>query len=185
MKRLLDLVAASIGIAILWPIIAVAIVMVRRETPGPGIFRQIRVGRHQQPFMLYKIRTMHVGTAQDATHQIGASACTKIGAWARRYKIDELPQLFNVIRGDMSLVGPRPCLPVQFELIEARQREGAFEALPGITGLAQVQGVDMSEPVRLAAIDGNYARAQSLAGDLRILVATLRGRGIGLDWVKE
>jgi Bacterial sugar transferase len=95
--------------------------------------------------------------------------------------LDWLPQLVNVLRGDMSLVGPRPCLPTQAELIAARHRQGAFDLRPGITGLAQVQGVDMSEPERLARLDGDYARTRSFAGDLMLILSTITGSGIGRD----
>ena len=112
-----------------------------------------------------------------------ASAVTSLGELLRRFKIDELPQLWNVLLGDMSLVGPRPCLPSQAELVEARKRLGVFTVRPGITGLAQVSGVDMSDANRLAEIDAQYVRTQSLVGDLRLIWATLRGQGVGVDQV--
>ena len=126
---------------------------------------------------------MYSGTANLPTHQVEASAVTSLGELLRRFKIDELPQLWNVLLGDMSLVGPRPCLPSQAELVEARKRLGVFTVRPGITGLAQVSGVDMSDANRLAEIDGQYVRTQSLVGDLRLIWATLRGQGVGVDQV--
>jgi O-antigen biosynthesis protein WbqP len=108
---------------------------------------------------------------------------TALGEHLRRFKIDELPQLWNVLIGDMSLVGPRPCLPSQIELVEARRRLGVLEMRPGITGLAQVSGVDMSDPNRLAEIDARYVRTQSLLGDFGLIWATLRGQGVGIDQV--
>jgi O-antigen biosynthesis protein WbqP len=101
----------------------------------------------------------------------------------RRFKIDELPQIFNVLAGDMSLVGPRPCLPSQVELIEARRKLGVLNVRPGITGLAQVRGVDMSNADRLAELDSQYVNTQSFAGDLGLLWATLRGQGVGVDQI--
>jgi O-antigen biosynthesis protein WbqP len=126
---------------------------------------------------------MYAGTANLPTHQVQPSSVTAFGEHLRRFKIDELPQLCNVLIGDMSLVGPRPCLPSQLDLVEARRRLGVLEVRPGITGLAQVNGVDMSDASRLAEIDAQYVRTQSLIGDLRLILATLRGRGVGIDQV--
>jgi O-antigen biosynthesis protein WbqP len=124
---------------------------------------------------------MWTDTANVPSHEVGAASLTSIGGFLRRSKLDELPQLVNVLRGDMSLVGLRPCLPTQAELITARQRHGAFDLRPGITGLAQVQGGDMSEPQRLARIDGDYARTRTFMGDLMLILSTITGSGIGLD----
>lgn len=118
---------------------------------------------------------------QVPTHAVGQAALTPLGRFLRRSKLDELPQLLNVLRGEMSLVGPRPCLPTQTELVEARRKEGALTVKPGITGLAQVQGIDMSDPIRLAAVDGIYARTRSFWDDIWLIVQTVGGRGIGLD----
>jgi O-antigen biosynthesis protein WbqP len=126
---------------------------------------------------------MYSGTANLPTHEVAASAITASGEYFRRFKIDELPQLWNVLIGDMSLVGPRPCLPSQTELVEARRRLGVLEMRPGITGLAQVSGVDMSDANRLAEIDARYVRTQSVLGDFRLILATLRGHGVGVDQV--
>jgi O-antigen biosynthesis protein WbqP len=126
---------------------------------------------------------MYSGTANVPTHQVEASAVTPFGELLRRFKIDELPQLWNVLVGDMSLVGPRPCLPSQIELVDARRRLGVFDVRPGVTGLAQVSGVDMSDANRLAEIDARYVRTQSVLGDFRLIWATVRGRGVGVDQV--
>jgi O-antigen biosynthesis protein WbqP len=181
MKRAFDLVASSLGLLVLWPVILATAIAVRLNSPGPGILAQRRIGRDGCEFTCYKLRTMHQNTAQVPTHQVGPSALTSIGGFLRRWKLDELPQLLNVLRGDMSIVGPRPCLPTQTELIEARSRLGALGELPGITGLAQVQGVDMSDPQRLAAIDARYAQTRTFAGDLLIILRTLTGSGMGAD----
>ncbi len=181
LKRSFDLVASAVGLAVLWPFIAVAMIAVRRSSPGPAIFAHTRVGRDGAPFTLYKLRTMHSGTRQVPTHVVGANAMTPVGRFLRRSKLDELPQLVNVLKGEMSLVGPRPCLPTQSELIEARRREGALRVRPGITGLAQVQGIDMSDPEKLAAVDGLYARNCSFVDDVWLIVQTVSGRGIGMD----
>jgi O-antigen biosynthesis protein WbqP len=126
---------------------------------------------------------MYSGTANLPTHEVKASSVTALGEHLRRFKIDELPQLWNVLVGDMSLVGPRPCMPSQAELVEARRRRGVFAVRPGITGLAQVRGIDMSDANRLAEVDAEYVRSQSLQGDLRLIIATLRGQGVGVDQV--
>jgi len=123
------------------------------------------------------------GNANLPTHEVQASAVTPLGEHLRRFKIDELPQLWNVLIGDMSLVGPRPCLPSQTELVDARRRLGVFEVRPGITGLAQVNGIDMSDANRLAEIDARYVGTQSFLGDFGLIWATVRGQGVGVDQV--
>jgi O-antigen biosynthesis protein WbqP len=181
MKRVFDVLAAGLGLIFLWPVILLTAIAVRLNSPGPGILAQRRIGRDGREFTCYKLRTMHQNTAQVPTHQVGVSALTSIGGFLRRSKLDELPQLLNVLRGDMSLVGPRPCLPTQAELIEARSRLGALGVLPGVTGLAQIQGVDMSDPQRLAGIDAQYARTRTFGGDLIIILRTLTGSGMNAD----
>jgi O-antigen biosynthesis protein WbqP len=178
MKRALDLVGSFLGLAISWPIMAVAMLAIRLESAGPALFRQARVGRKGHVFVCYKLRTMQRDTKQVPTHEVAASSVTKVGAILRATKLDELPQLYNVLRGDMSLVGPRPSLPSQTELIEARTRQGALEVPPGITGLAQVRGITMAHTQRLAAIDGLYARTRTTCGDLRIILQTFTGSGL-------
>ncbi|UPJ51997.1 sugar transferase [Bradyrhizobium sp. 200] len=184
MKRAFDIVVCASSLLILWPFLLLVVVAIRIQSPGRAIFSQVRVGKHGHPFTCYKLRTMHLGTASLPTHQVKASAVTALGEYLRRFKMDELPQLWNVLTGDMSLVGPRPCLPSQTELIAARQQLGVFELRPGITGLAQVKGVDMSDPTRLAEIDARYVRTQSMMGDLKLIWATLRGQGVGIDQVR-
>jgi lipopolysaccharide/colanic/teichoic acid biosynthesis glycosyltransferase len=129
--------------------------------------------------VLLKFRTMRPGTAHVATHLASADAVTPYGRFLRRSKLDELPQMWNVLTGDMSLVGPRPCLPSQGELIAARERLGVLEARPGITGLAQVRGIDMSTPQLLAQTDAHMLGALTLGAYFRYLVLTALGRGAG------
>ncbi|WGS22842.1 MULTISPECIES: sugar transferase [unclassified Bradyrhizobium] len=179
MKRTFDLIISAIGlICLIWLIFLLAL-LVRSTSRGPGIFKQHRVGLGQRIFTCYKLRTMHFETSTDATHNVSASSVTGLGRLLRRLKLDELPQLWNVFKGDMSLVGPRPCLPLQTELIEERQLRGVFSIRPGITGLAQVQGIDMSEPKRLAEVDAEYLAQQSLLYDLSLIIRTLGGGGSG------
>lgn len=172
MKRIFDI---SLAILLLSPAIliillaAVLVLVVERNNP---FYAQIRLGRHEKPFRIYKIRTMYPSTQRVATHHVPAHAITRSGHVLRRLKIDEIPQLFNVIFGHLSLVGPRPSLPQQIELVEARRKLRIFDVAPGITGLGQVMGVDMSEPQRLAAIDAEYIRTQSMRMDIQILIKT-------------
>lgn len=175
-KRLIDMSVSIAGLIALAPLMAVVALAVRLQSPGPAIFRQPRVGRNGVVFTCYKFRSMHLGTPELPTHEAPGGSITPIGSLLRRSKLDELPQLLNVARGDMSLVGPRPCLPTQHELIEHRGTLGVLELRPGITGLAQVLGVDMSEPRRLARVDAGYGARQSLALDLRLVAATLAAR---------
>ena len=179
MKRSFDIVISVIGlVAFGWLIIAL-IVAIRLSSGGTGLFVQPRVGRGAKTFSCYKLRTMYSGTRIAATHEISAAAVTPLGHWLRRLKLDELPQLWNVLKGDMSVVGPRPCLPTQYELIDQRMTRGVFAVRPGITGPAQVLGIDMSEPVRLAEVDATYISTRSFLNDLALLVQTVVGAGRG------
>ncbi len=172
-KRMFDLALALPGLVVAAPIVLVAMALIRATSHGPAIFAQERVGRHEQPFRCYKLRTMYVNTPHVATHEVAVSAITPLGAFLRRFKIDELPQLWNVVIGQMSMVGPRPCLPGQEELVRHRRTLGIFSLRPGITGLAQVRGIDMSNPQRCAETDAEYMQAISLREDLRLIVRTI------------
>jgi len=152
------------------------------DTRSP-LFRQERVGRYQKPFVLVKFRTMRVDTASVASHLADASAITSLGGFLRRTKLDELPQLWNVLKGEMSLVGPRPCLFNQQELIYEREKHDIYLVRPGITGLAQVQGVDMSTPQKLAETDAEMMASLNLWNYCRYILLTIIGSGAG-DRVK-
>lgn len=180
MKRVFDfLLAAAMAIPVAFVTLLLCAIAYR-ETAGKPLFLQTRVGKDQRPFTLVKLRTMAVGTANVASHEVNAEAViTNSGRWMRKLKLDELPQVWNVLMGHMSYVGPRPCLPTQSELIAEREARGVFRMRPGITGLAQVQGVDMSTPKLLADIDAQYANQNSLAGDIKLLVQTFAGSGRG------
>ncbi len=178
-KRIFDIL---LGLVILGPATLLClpcIIAIRLESTGPGLFRQVRVGRRQRPFTLYKLRTMTVDTGDRASHEVSAAQITRIGNFLRRTKLDELPQVLNVLLGQMSFVGPRPCLPSQTELVAERQARGVFGIRPGVTGPAQIAGIDMSTPVELAEADAAYMQTRSFAGDLRLLWATARGSGRG------
>lgn len=179
MKRLFDLV---LGLA-LTPFALLACLLVALpiawECRASPLFFQTRVGRDERPFRLLKLRTMHVSTPSVASHHVGADTILATGRILRRLKIDELPQVWNVLNGTMSFVGPRPGLPNQLDLLEARRKQGVFALVPGITGVAQIAGIDMSTPEKLAVADKAYAGPWSLARDLRILWATATGAGSG------
>lgn len=178
-KRLIDLMFCAAVIILAGWILAMVWLLVRLGSPGPGIFAQERVGKHGQTFICYKFRTMKTGTRQAGTHELTADAITGIGAFLRKTKVDELPQVWNILRGELSLVGPRPGLPVQTELTAARQARGVLSVLPGITGLAQIDGIDMSDPKRLAKVDARYSAQRGLLLDIKIIMATFLGRGQG------
>jgi O-antigen biosynthesis protein WbqP len=178
-KRVCDLALAAAGFPLflmLYPIIAIVI---SAESRGPVLFSQQRVGFRQRSFRLYKFRTMKLGTGDLPSHIAGEQNITSVGRWLRKTKLDELPQLLNVLKGEMSFVGPRPCLLSQTELIQARKELGVFDVRPGITGAAQIQGLNMSEPVLLAQKDFEYCRDMSLLRDFSILWATATGKGSG------
>jgi O-antigen biosynthesis protein WbqP len=172
-KKILDLAGAALLSIVSLPVLLLAVLAVRLSSPGPAIFSQTRVSRGGVPFRCHKLRTMYQGTPSLPSHEAPAGAVTSVGRVLRKFKLDELPQFWNVLQGEMSLVGPRPCLPTQTELIECRRRLGVLEALPGITGLAQIRGIDMSNPHLLAETDAAYLRTASLWLDLRILFGTL------------
>lgn len=184
MKRLFDFLAALCGLIVLSPILLWLVVKVRRSSPGPAIFAQDRVGTNERIFRCYKFRTMYIAAPNAGSHEVTNSWITPLGIRLRRYKLDELPQLWNVLRGDMSLVGPRPCLPIQTELIDARRAAGVFAVRPGISGSAQLAGIDMSTPLLLAEADGRYVKNHNFFGDIRIILSTVTGGGSG-DAVKD
>jgi O-antigen biosynthesis protein WbqP len=171
-KRALDLAVAVPMLALTSPVLLVAMLAIRATSAGPAIFSQVRVGRGGALFACRKLRTMYRATPSLPTHEAPAGSVTAVGKVLRATKIDELPQLWNVIKGEMSLVGPRPCLPTQTELIERRKELGVLAALPGITGLAQIKGIDMSDPRLCAETDAVYIKAASIGLDLKILLGT-------------
>jgi lipopolysaccharide/colanic/teichoic acid biosynthesis glycosyltransferase len=173
LARLMDLGFAVAVFVLLWWLLIAVWVGVKLTSKGSGIFAQERVGRAQKHFICYKFRTMQEGTEQAGTHEVSPAYVTGVGRFLRRTKIDELPQIWNLVKGDMSLVGPRPCLPVQRELRKLRQRYGVFAVRPGITGLAQVNGIDMSAPMELAKLDSLYIAQRTIMLDLKILLLTV------------
>lgn len=179
MKRAFDFLIAALGLVLLMPVMLIIGFLVSRSSPGGALFVQARVGRFEEPFNCYKFRTMAHGAPVAGSHEVAANWVTPIGKRLRSLKLDELPQLFNVLRGDMSLVGPRPCLPNQTEVIAARRARDVFAIRPGITGVAQLAAIDMSTPEKLAEADSRYMHSRSFLGDLGIIAATVLGGGAG------
>jgi len=184
MTRFLDISFAIFGILVGFPVFLV-IYLVGLVDTGSPLFRQKRVGRGKRPFTLVKFRTMKVGTASVATHLANIASVTPFGSFLRKTKLDELPQLWNVLKGEMSLVGPRPCLFSQEELIHEREIRGVLEVSPGITGLAQVQGIDMSTPQLLAETDQLMLQSFTVGSYFRYLLQTVIGKGSGDRIVKK
>lgn len=178
MLRILDILIAIIGIILGLPVF-VFIYLIGLFDTGSPLFFQTRVGQFQKPFTLVKFRTMKVGSASVASHLANASSVTRIGSVLRRTKLDELPQLWNVLTGAMSLVGPRPCLFNQTELIVQREAHKVFRVRPGITGLAQIQGIDMSTPELLARVDASMIKTMSVKNYLKYILLTVTGKGAG------
>ncbi|MDX6017297.1 sugar transferase [Shewanella indica] len=182
MIRLIDFLAAFFGLMILWPVLLIITIIGMFDTGSP-IFVQTRVGKKKKPFKLIKFRTMSVETKSVASHLASNASITKLGAFLRKTKIDELPQLINVVKGEMSLVGPRPNLFNQEELIKERDAQGVYDVLPGITGLAQVQNIDMSTPKLLAETDKKMIDTLNVKNYFKYILMTVTGSGSG-DAVK-
>jgi len=175
LKRPTDFVLALLGLVVLAPIMGVAAVAVKLSSPGPVIFRQKRIGMSKIPFGMYKFRTMRTDAPSEVPTHLMANTeqhLTPVGRLLRRYSLDELPQLVNVLKGDMSLVGPRPALWNQRDLIEAREAYGANAIRPGVTGWAQINGRDELAIVDKARLDGYYAQHQGLLMDLKCILGS-------------
>ena len=178
MIRFFDFIFSLIGLVLLSPIIIVLLIIGFFDTGSP-IFRQERVGKNKQPFYLYKFRSMHINTKSVATHLASASSITTFGSFLRKSKLDELPQLWNVFVGDMSLVGPRPNLYNQEELTVERDSRGVYNVRPGITGLAQINKIDMSTPQLLAETDAKMIQSLNTLGYFKYIFLTVFGKGFG------
>jgi lipopolysaccharide/colanic/teichoic acid biosynthesis glycosyltransferase len=180
--RTLDVLMAFFGLLVTFPILIIVTIIGYFDTGSP-IFIQSRVGKNKHPFKLIKFRTMSVDTKSVASHLASTASITKLGSFLRKTKIDELPQLVNVLKGEMSFVGPRPNLFNQEELIAERDSRGVYDALPGITGLAQVNTIDMSTPKLLAETDQKMIAELSLTNYFKFIIMTATGKGAG-DRVK-
>lgn len=173
-KRQVDILCAALGLIVLMPLLLVISLLILATDPGPVIFRQERVGRRGRPFRFYKFRSMPVGTRNVAKDQLGHVQLTWFGRLLRRSNLDELPQIVNILKGDMSLVGPRPPIAAQEDLISLRRANGALECRPGLTGLAQVNAYNGMPLTEKAFYDGEYAARISLLLDAAIILRTFR-----------
>ena len=175
-KRILDVTGAFVLLIALLPFWALISLVIKLDSKGPVLFKQKRLGMNEVPFQIYKFRTMRTDAPSEmATNQLYQSGryITRVGVYLRTLSLDELPQLYNILKGDMSFVGFRPCLWNEFELDEERRKTGAYAVRPGITGLAQIRGRDELDPREKALYDGVYAKNVGFDYDLRILTKTL------------
>jgi lipopolysaccharide/colanic/teichoic acid biosynthesis glycosyltransferase len=178
LTRSLDFLMAFLGLLITFPILLFITLLGYFDTGSP-VFIQQRVGKNKQPFNLIKFRTMSIDTKSVASHLANASSITKLGSFLRKSKIDELPQLINVLKGEMSFVGPRPNLFNQEELIAERDNLNIYNVLPGITGLAQVNAIDMSTPKLLAETDQRMIETYTIKNYFMYIIQTATGSGSG------
>ncbi len=175
-KRILAVLLSAVGIAVLGWLLILLCIAIKLDSPGPVLFRQKRVGRGKVHFDILKFRTMRIDTPRDVpTHLLAdpEQYITKVGRFLRKTSLDELPQLFNILKGDMAVVGPRPALWNQYDLIAERDRYGANDIRPGLTGWAQINGRDELEIPEKARLDGEYTRKLSFAFDVRCFLGTI------------
>ncbi len=175
-KRLIDLLLSACGIVVLSPVLLILVIAIKLDSPGPIFFKQKRVGLHKKHFNILKFRTMRIDTPRDMpTHMLSNPEqwITKVGGFLRKTSLDELPQLFNIFVGQMSVIGPRPALWNQDDLIAERDKYGANDVVPGLTGWAQINGRDELEIPVKAKLDGEYVEKMSFAFDVKCFVGTV------------
>lgn len=186
-KRFFDIVLSLGAIVALSPVLLVLAVMIKLDSKGPVLFRQKRVGKNKTHFEILKFRTMYADVPKDVpTHLLAdpESKITKIGRFLRKSSLDELPQIFNIFKGEMSIIGPRPALWNQFDLIEERDKYGANDVRPGLTGLAQIMGRDELPIDVKAKYDGDYVKNITFANDVKIFFKTISSV-VSADGIKE
>ena len=183
MIRLFDVFFSLLGIILLSPVFIILIIAGYLDSRSP-IFLQERMGKNKKPFRLYKFRSMHINTKSIATHLVNHSNVTKYGSLIRKAKLDEMPQLFNVLFGDMSFIGPRPNLFNQEELIIEREKLGVYDVLPGISGLSQIKRIDMSKPKLLSETDAKMINELNTINYFKYIIQTILGNGFGDRVVK-
>ncbi len=171
-KRCFDVLLSALALTLLSPILALVALLVRLEDGGPAVFRQVRVGRDGRRFTIYKFRSMPVATPHLPSAAAATLKVTRVGQMIRRTNLDELPQLFNILKGDMSLIGPRPALPTQWRLLALRERDRVLSIRPGLTGLAQVNAYDGMPEEEKVEWERRYVRRITLLGDMRIIART-------------
>ena len=176
-KRTLDIVLSFIGMIVLSPFFLLLVLAIKLDSKGPVLFKQKRVGLHKKHFYILKFRTMRIDTPKDTpTHLLENPEqwITKVGKFLRKTSLDELPQIWNIFVGDMSIIGPRPALWNQYDLIEERDRYGANDVLPGLTGWAQIHGRDELPIAKKAELDGYYVQHLSFGLDVRCFFGTIK-----------
>ena len=173
-KRIVDVICSLLGIIILSPILIIVSILIKLESKGPIIFKQVRAGKNSKPFYIYKFRSMKTNTPNIATNDFNNASdyITKVGRFIRKTSLDEIPQLFNILKGDMSIVGPRPVILEEVELIELRQMYNVDKILPGITGWAQINGRDNIGNEEKVKYYYEYLTKKSIIMDLYIIVMT-------------
>ena len=173
-KRIVDVICSLLGIIILSPILIIVSILIKLESKGPIIFKQVRAGKNSKPFYIYKFRSMKTNTPNIATNDFNNASdyITKVGRFIRKTSLDEIPQLINILKGDMSIVGPRPVILEEVELIELRQMYNVDKILPGITGWAQINGRDNIGNEEKVKYDYEYLTKKSIIMDLYIIVMT-------------
>lgn len=176
LKRILDFVLSIMGIVCLSPVLLILIISIKIDSKGPVLFKQRRIGKNKKEFFILKFRTMRIDTPKDTpTHLLENpdSYITRVGKFLRKSSLDELPQIINILRGEMSIIGPRPALWNQYDLIEERDKYGANDIYMGLTGWAQINGRD-ELPIEIKAkLDGEYAKKVSFMFDLKVLIKTI------------
>ncbi|WFB91447.1 sugar transferase [Streptococcus parasuis] len=175
LKRVIDIVISGLAIVVLSPVLLLIAIAIRLDSKGPVLFKQKRVGKNKSHFMIYKFRSMYVDTPSDMpTHLLKdpTAMITKVGAFLRKTSLDELPQLFNIFKGEMAIVGPRPALWNQYDLIKERDKYGANNIRPGLTGWAQINGRDELEIDEKSKLDGYYVKKMSFGLDVKCFFGT-------------
>ena len=176
LKRIIDFIMSLCGLIILSPVFLILCIWIKFDSKGPILFKQKRVGIHKSYFNILKFRTMYIDTPKEVpTHLLSnpEQYITKVGKFLRKTSLDELPQVFNILKGDMSVIGPRPALWNQYDLIEERDKYGANDIKPGLTGWAQINGRDELEIEVKAKLDGEYVKKMSLWFDIKCFIGTI------------
>ena len=175
-KRVIDVILSVTGLLLLWPLMLVIAILIKLDSKGPVFFRQKRIGKGKSEFFILKYRTMRIDTPKDIpTHLLSnpEAYITRVGRFLRKTSLDELPQIFNILKGEMSIVGPRPALWNQDDLIAERDKYGANDVVPGLTGWAQINGRDELPIPEKARLDGEYVRQMGLGMDLKCFFKTI------------
>ena len=175
-KRVIDLILALLSLLVLWPVFVIIVIAIKIDDPGPALFVQKRIGKNKESFQLYKFRSMKIDTPDVATHLLEnpEQYISRVGSFLRKSSLDELPQLINIVKGEMSIIGPRPALWNQDDLIAERDKYGANDVRPGLSGWAQINGRDeLDIPVK-AKLDGEYVKNIGLGMDIKCLLKTMK-----------